>query len=127
MKGSISVSKAIWCGLLLVNGPVFVLLVGPLAMFALLVESGTIARDYNWVGIALFPASFGLAWLWWSFAVPRWRLWAYERVADISALKQDAVVVGLTWPEGHVFGKTEIKSKAQQVRERELDPLEPES
>jgi len=126
MRGSVTIGKAIWRGLLLVNGPVFVLLVGPLATFALLVETGVVARDYNWIGIALFPAGFVLAWLWWSFAVPRWRLWAYERVADIGELKRQAVAVGLTWPDGHVFGKTEIRSKAQQARERELDPPEPE-
>lgn len=127
MKGSISVSKAIWRGLFLVNGPVLALLVAPMATFGLLVENGTIARDYNWFGVALFPASFVLAWLWWSFAVPRWRLWAYERVADIASLKRNAVAVGLTWPEGHVFGRTEIKSKAQKMREHELDPPEPGS
>ncbi len=126
MKGSVSVGKAIWRGLLVVNGPVFALLVGPLALFALLVENHWVARQYNWIGVALFPAGFVLAWLWWSFAVPRWRLWAYERVADIAALKRDAVAVGLTWPDGHVFGRTEIKSKAQQARERELDPPEPD-
>lgn len=126
MKGSVSVKQAIWRGLLIVNGPVFVLLVGPLGIFSLLIKFEAISRTYNWVGVAVFPASFVLAWLWWSFSVPRWRLWAYERVEDIANLKEQAVAVGLTWPQGHAFGRTELKSKAQRARERDLDPPEPE-
>ena len=126
MKGSLSIRKAILRGLLLVNGPVFVLLVGPLAVFSVLVEYEVVPRAYNWAGLAVFPAGFVLAWLWWSFSVPRWRLWAYERVEDVAALKEQAVLVGLTWPQGHAFGRTEFKSRAQLARERELDPEEPE-
>jgi hypothetical protein len=122
MKGTVSVSRAIRVGLLRVNGPVFVLLVGPLGIFALAVKQGVVSRHWNWVGLPVFLCSFVLAWLWWSYAVPRWRLWAYERVSDIAALKERAVAVGLTWPDGHAFGRTELKSARQRARERELDP-----
>ena len=127
MKGTLSVRKAIWLGLAWVNGPVFILLVGPLLAFGQLIKQGYIDRQYNWVGVVLFPAGFVLAWLWWSFNIPRWRLWAYEQVVDIRALKCEAVAVGLTWPDGHVFGKTEIKSKTHAQREQALDqPLSDE-
>ena len=122
MKGSVSVSQAIRRGLLVVNGPVFVLLVGPLGLFATLVESRLVSRQFNWVGLLVFFAGFLLAWLWWSYKVPKWRLWAYERVVDIALLKERAVAVGLTWPDGHTFEKTEIKSRAHAARERELEP-----
>ena len=124
LKGSLTVRQAIWRGLWEVNGPVFALLLGPLAFFSLLIDRGIISRDYNWVGLASFPVGFVCAWCWWSWRVPLWRLWAYERVDDIAALKVEAVAVGLTWPKGHRFSKTEFKSKQQAAREQELDPDE---
>jgi len=119
---TLTVSQAIRRGLLVVNGPVFVLLIGPLTLFSLLVKWRYVSRDYNWVGVVVFLGSFVLAWLWWSLSVPRWRVWAYERVGDIRELKKQAVAVGLTWPDGHAFGKTEIKSPAIARREQELEP-----
>src|SRR5678816_2102572 len=62
-----------------------------------------------------------VAWRWWAIAVPKWRLWAYERVTDIQRLKRYAVIVGLTWPDGHPFEKTEIKSEAHAQAERDLE------
>src|SRR5918999_5774703 len=106
-----SVAKVIWVGLLVVNGPVLLLLCGPLAAFAYAVDHGVIPRSLNWVGLPVFVGGFVAAWLWWSLSVPKWRLWAYERVADIPKLKEWAVDVGLTWPDGHIFTRTEIKSR----------------
>jgi hypothetical protein len=122
MNNTLSVKQAIRRGLLVVNGPVLVLLLGPLAVFAYLVDRRVVSRDFNWVGLLVFVAGFVLAWLWWSLSVARWRVWAYERVDDIHALKEQAVAVGLTWPDGHVFERTEFKSKALAERQRELDP-----
>ncbi len=122
MNDKISVSKAILIGLLVVNGPVFIFLCGPLFAFGKLVDEGIVSRSYNWVGLPIFLAGFVFAWLWWSLTIARWRVWAYERVDDIHALKKSAVNVGLTWPDGHVFSRTEVKTKALASREQELDP-----
>ena len=114
-------------GLLVVNGPVFVLLFVPAFVFADLVEKHVISRDYNWVFFVVFLVGFVLAWTWWSLSVPKWRLWAYQRVVDIPRLKSLAVAVGLTWSDNHVFARTEIKSRAHAKRVRELDPTPDES
>lgn len=58
--------------------------------------------------------------------IPKWRLWTYEGVADIPRLKAWAVNVGLTWLDGSVFNRTEIKSREHALRERELDPEAPD-
>ncbi len=122
MSEKISVLKAILIGLLIVNGPVLALLCGPLFVFDQLQMRGLVSPSYNWFVVPIFLAEFLLAWLWWSLSVARWRLWAYERVSDICALKKAAVNVGLTWPDGHFFSRTEIKSKAQALHEQQLDP-----
>lgn len=126
MQGSVSVRRAIWIGLLLVNGPVLLFLAGPLFLFDRLIKTGWVSREYNWLGLVAFAGGFVVAWVWWSISIVRWRLWAYERVQNIEHLKEEAVSVGLTWPDGHIFSRTEIKSEAQSQRERELDPSDPE-
>jgi len=42
-------------------------------------------------------------------------------VADIPQLKRQAVQVGLTWPDGSLFGRTEIKSARMIGRERAFE------
>jgi len=121
MRRYISQFRAISVGLLVVNGPVLLLLFGPIWVFLVAIESGVIDSVYSWVGFVVAIFGFFLAWLWWSISVPRWRIWAYANVEDIQALKQRAVDVGLTWPDGHVFGKTEIKTPEMRDREHELD------
>jgi MFS family permease len=122
VSSSISVGRAIAVGLLVVNGPVMAFLLGPLVVFAILIDRAVISRDYNWVGLVVFVGGFIIAWTWWSVSVPRWRVWAYERVSDIPRLKEMAVAVGLTWPDGHLFERTERKSEAVRAREELLDP-----
>ncbi len=85
----VSIKAAIWRGQLTVNLPVI------LIIFAGLVIVG-----------------LPLGWLYWSYAVPKWKLWAYARVDDVPALKRAAVRAGLIWPDNHLFEKTEICSKA---------------
>jgi hypothetical protein len=122
MRDFVSVKQAVRRGLLIVNGPVLLFLLGPVAVFAYLVHHKVISQKYNWLALLFFAAGFVLAWLWWSLSVARWRVWAYERVEDIPALKKQAIAAGLTWPDGHVFEKTEFKSKGLAKRQRELDP-----
>lgn len=121
MTSHISVGKVIWIGLLVVNGPVFLLMFGPPATFVYLQDHGFITKSHDWIGMVLFLCGVAVAWLWWSLSIPKWRLWAYERVVDIAQLKRSAVNAGLTWPDGSIFSKTEIKSSAHALREQELE------
>jgi hypothetical protein len=121
-----SVWKAIGAGLLWVNLPVIAIICGASAVPALVMYRPDDAHalypdSVVWLVVSGLAAGFVIAWLWWSVMVPRWRLWAYERVDDIATLKQWAVAVGLTWPDGWIFERTEIKSKAHAARERELE------
>jgi hypothetical protein len=111
----ISVRRALLMGTLVVNVPVWLLLIG------LPAAAGAFEHQLGKLALAGFPIGFVLAWLWWSLSVPRWRLWAYERVDSIVALKRSAVSAGLTWPDGSFFARTEIKSGAHAARERALE------
>ena len=114
-------SKAVRLGILWVNGPVLLFLLGPSIIFSILASRRIIAHSHLWLGAPVFLSAFAMAWLWWSLSVPRWRLWAYERVSDISTLKAEAVRVGLTWPDDSPFARTEIKSQHQRQQERDYE------
>jgi hypothetical protein len=115
-KETVSVQKAIRVGLLLVNLP-GALLVGAAALPLVRGDRGPL----DWTFLWMMAAAIVVAWLWWSLAVPRWRVWAYERVDDIPALKAQAVTALLVWPDGHFLSRTEIKSPALAAREKELE------
>jgi hypothetical protein len=124
MPHKLSVNRAIALGLLVVNGPVLPVLIAPMVLLTPYMSSIEHAFGLG-IAIVVFFGSliFGtaVAWLWWSVTLPKWRLWAYERVDDIPRLKDRAVRVGLTWPDGHIFAKTEIKSAAHAEREKALE------
>ena len=69
------------------------------------------------LGSRIVPWEFALlggsliAWLWWSFSVPRWRAWAVSRGIDPKRLQKFAVRTGLTWPKGSLFEQTEFRAK----------------
>ena len=100
-----------------VNGPVTVLILGGLATAVII---GQRLELTGWVALASIFAPIAVGWLWWSFALPRWRVWALERVEDWDELIDQAVTYGLMWPPGHSFEKTEIKPQRIREREREV-------
>jgi hypothetical protein len=52
-----------------------------------------------------------VAWIWWSYAIPRWREWAIGRGVNPRVLQQVAVREWLVWPEGHIFERTEFRRR----------------
>ena len=116
-----SITKALIVGTIWVNLPVFpmMFLVGFLSSLVMthILSIGTNTP----ASLLILPIGFAGGWLWWSVNVPKWRLWAYERVDDIPTLKRRAVAVGLIWPDGHFFERTEIKSKEHRQREIDLE------
>ncbi|MBS0294918.1 MAG: hypothetical protein JSR45_01315 [Proteobacteria bacterium] len=95
----------------MVNLPVFVALLagaaGALRYLPLHAIETRSAPDLA-IGVALGLGGFAGAWVLWSWLTPRWRLWAYQRVDDIAALKAQAVKSRIIWPAGHVLERTEI-------------------
>ena len=124
----LSASVAIWAGQAWINLPVFLIIFAPVALLGLLAlpwlnrQPGAIAGPLLVCGFLL---GVGLAWLWWSLMAPRWRIWAWSRVADTDDLRRRAVRHGLIWPEGHAFERTEFRPAATRQALRELETKEP--
>ncbi len=99
-ENQMSVLVAILAGQLIVNLPAVVVLLG-------VALTGRAYLPSLWWLFLLI--GFIVGWLWWSFAVPRWRRWALKRGCPPNVLHRWAVFSGLEWPNGSIFEKTEYK------------------
>jgi hypothetical protein len=118
MKKIITIQAALNRGQLIVNLPVMLIMLGMMSGFFYLGVKGICPI---WVVVIGFVLGFSLAWLWWSFMVTRWMLWAFPKVDNVQELRQAAVNASLIWPKGHFFKKTMIISAAQQAQLDQLD------
>ncbi|MFV0529896.1 MAG: hypothetical protein ACK5MD_00455 [Flavobacteriales bacterium] len=117
MRQEISVDKAIKRGHLIVNVPVFVVIIGCPALAFYLYKQNLIPV---WgIGIA-FLIGFVLAWLIWSFMITKWRIWAFENVRNVHELKKRAIQEKLIWSDGNIFEKTEIRNSEDKVKLEKL-------
>lgn len=78
----------------LVTLPSLGLFIGPFFVVDRLVPNPSF-----FVVLATFLANLAAAWLWWAWTIPKWRLWAYERVDDIDMLIRRSYD-DLQWPQG---------------------------
>jgi hypothetical protein len=104
--------------------PSMVLLFGTLLGSYLAMELGWLPSrglpGLKWFG-PVFLIAFVGGWLVWSVQVPKWRLWAYERVDDIHDLKDKAMAAQIIWADHSPFTRTEIASRATWERIRQLE------
>ncbi|HYD88615.1 MAG TPA: hypothetical protein VEA80_14165 [Vitreimonas sp.] len=126
---AITVEAAVKTGLRWVNTPVYVIMFGGwigaiwlVGVFAPALSPASPATAAPYVAALVTP--YVSAWLWWSLAIPRWRLWALERVEDWPRLRAAAIEAKLIWAETtplqRRFAATEIWTKAQRLRLEQL-------
>jgi hypothetical protein len=112
--------RAFWT----VKLPSMVLIFGTLLGSYMAMEAGWIPSrglpGLKWFG-PLFVLAFVGGWLIWSVQVPKWRVWAYERVDDIQELKNQAMAAKIVWSDHSVFTRTEIASRATWGKIRQLE------
>lgn len=78
-------------------------------------------RGYEgWIISIGLLCSFISGWVYWGFAVTRWRLWAFENVRNVHELKKRAIKAQLIYKDGSFFEKTEIRSAADKAKWTEL-------
>ena len=101
MEKKLSVFKAILLGQLLINLPVTLIILCCAVLF--------ICLDLNF-SLGLLTGAV-LGWLYWSFAIPKWRNWALGRGIDRDQLSKWGRITLLTWKENSLFARTEFKGK----------------
>jgi hypothetical protein len=109
MFETVTVDQALAKGKRMVNYPVFGIMIGMFVITSFLLSEKIIPV---WGFPIAFVVGIGLSWLWWSFMITRWRLWAFENVRNVHELKERAIQEKLIWNDGSIFEKTEIRSAA---------------
>jgi hypothetical protein len=104
-----ALSRAVWT----IQVPSMSLMFGTWILTIVLMHRGVIPQ-YGaagmWWLVSMFLLGFVLGWMVWSIQVPKWRLWAYARVRDITELKHKAVAAQIIWTADSAFTRTEIMS-----------------
>lgn len=107
MNETVTVDKAISKGHKMVTYPGMLVMFGTMGLAIYLGVQKIIPTWGIPVGIVL---SFLFAWLWWSFMITKWRIWAFDNVRNVHELKKRAVQEKLIWSDNSIFEKTEIRT-----------------
>ena len=117
MFESVSVDRAISKGHRMITYPVWFIVFGG---FAIGLYFSILKVLPFWVAPLSLFISFLPAWLYWSFFITKWRLWAFENVRNVHELKKRAIREKLIWGDDSFFEKTEIRSLDQKERWEKL-------
>lgn len=64
----------------------------------------------DFIVIATLIIAICIGWIWWSFKIVKWKYWAFSQLnkEESYVLYEKAIKIGLLWPKGNIFNKTEI-------------------
>ena len=117
-------SKLINKGLITVYGPLvsFVIICGFVANVTAK-NKFKIDEPIIIVALTVFFAII-VGWSWWSYRIVKWKCWAFSQIdsADSVKLYTRAIEVGLIWPKGSVFNKTEIWTNEDKRKWKSINP-----
>ena len=72
----------------------------------------------DFIVIATLIIAICIGWIWWSFKIVKWKYWAFSQLnkEESYVLYEKAIKIGLLWPKGNIFNKTEIWSKKDKYK-----------
>jgi len=114
----ITVDKALMRGQFMINVPVIVIIFSVMGLLSYLAIVELIPFYFVALSVLIGPV---VAWIYWSFAITYWRIWAFSNVDDVHELRNLAVSGKLIWPDGSFFERTEIRTKKQKILIKELE------
>ena len=106
MSEFVTVDEAISKGHRMVNYPSMLIMFGTMGVAGYL---GIQEIQPTWISPVMFVISLILPWIYWSFMITKWRLWAFENVRNVHELKKRAILERLIWTDDSIFEKTEIR------------------
>ena len=113
MYETVSVDEAIARGKRILNYPIAII---QLTIILTCIGLMSFYNPPNWVLLTGALSTFVIPWIYWSFMITKWRIWAFENVRNVHELKQLAIKEKLIWPDGSVFEKTEIRTSAEKEK-----------
>jgi hypothetical protein len=112
------IDKVIRRGQLIINLQCLIILITTLGASLFLQRKLGYPEQYALLGL---PLGILLSWLFWSFSLARWKVWAYSNVNDIQKLKHEAIKAKLIWQENSFLTHTAFYTKAQKSKLLELE------
>lgn len=106
----VTVKQALTKGQITVNIPVFIIMFGVICCLFYFSAIKEIPFYFTPLSFVIGPFC---GWIYWSFAIVKWKLWAFKKVRNKNELKEKAIRIGLIWPDNSFFNKTEIWSNHQ--------------
>jgi len=108
----IKIYKLIFIGQLIINLPIISVILG-MTYISINVFDDILLKII--LGIISFLISIIITWKYWSLAITKWRLWAFNSVneKDLLLLKRLAIDTKLIWEDKHDFEYTEGRSIAE--------------
>ena len=117
MKQYKSVGEVLRIGQIYINGIVILLMIF-VWVVSVFVSNRVVPENYS-TGVILIGIVFGfiVGWLYWSLAIPKWRIWAFKNTNKNNwlELKRRAINEKLIWSNDSIFNKTEIRSNADKT------------
>ncbi|MGD1319348.1 hypothetical protein [Chryseobacterium sp. 2R14A] len=107
MNETITVDRAISKGHRMMSYPVLAIILGTIGITAYLNIQKLIP---SWCFPISFVVAFFFAWLWCSYMITKWKLWAYENVRNVHELKKRALQEKVIWPDSSFLAKTEFRT-----------------
>ncbi|WP_445722132.1 hypothetical protein [Flavobacterium sp.] len=108
MRESINVISAINYGKIAIYIPILLIFLGFVFGSAFLFN-----QKYcdGWIMAVGILGGIFFSWFYRSFAITKWRIWAFENVRNVHELKEKAILFQLIWNDNHWITKTEIRTK----------------
>lgn len=117
----LGVGRAILIGELAVNIPALGLILLTIWLAGPVIQAGA-SKSVGFPALVVVMAlALGVGWMWWAIVMPRWRVWALERVSDPRLLYRAAISAQLMWsPRGRLafLSRTEWKTARLSHREQ---------
>ncbi|MDB9911319.1 hypothetical protein OAD14_00550 [Flavobacteriaceae bacterium] len=65
-----------------------------------------------------------IGWIWWSYKIVKWKYFAFSKLTidESYELYSKAIDVGLIWPTGSIFNKTEIWTNQDKKKWMNINP-----
>jgi hypothetical protein len=121
----VGVGRAVLIGELVVNVPALGLMLLTISLLGPVIQGwleGGVTKGLEFSALViLMVLATGVGWMWWAITMPRWRVWALERVAEPRLLYGAAISAQLMWPpHGRLafLARTEWKTARLSCREQ---------
>lgn len=119
-----NLTKLISRGLITVYAPLvtFVLFCGFITNWY--AENVLISEKVDFIVMISVIIAICIGWVWWSYKIVKWKCFAFSKlsVEESYKLYSKAIGIGLIWPAGSVFNKTEIWTKQDERNWKKINP-----